>query len=979
MSVYPSPTAVRGDHIAGTTVPAADPQAAGAAAATAPPFPRPSGLFAPSPLVASESSAPTDEPSAQCAAPSLLPESLGPIAPAVVELQQSAAPHSVPASVAESAKWLASSSSAAASCAHPQASTLKDGRENREKQISFPSSAPIGSAQRAMLVCSSKRSQPARPHVSISSPSFAGLSAMDMSEDDDTHAASAATVVSTSLPVAAASGAASSSMLPAASNNAQSTSGRVHPSRVGQLNMGGAAVPPPIAARPSRPTPSASSGDRAPSSKGSVPSWFALICSEATLQQQLAENSAASAASSPLSCDPSAAFCLVVDPRLFPAGTNDAASLHQAIAARSDLTQVETIVAAWKPQLTAAPADMMCAFVNDTGVGQAPRLHVQFNSQAGMAHALHTVKCLVPCCVTSASGWGRGPCGPLRHRLPERVDIECKLTSDVTDIKNAAKKAAAIKTLLSELNMEQTDHWIPSNEKPHRFVLSVLPRAIELVALTNLVNRINTSGFQLFGLRVRASAPNCSSLARCTQCGLLGHSGQSCTQYRGVACRVVMREPASYRFMIDLKKATNAPRAYLGQDLSERSPHRLITLLFDGLKSDSTAAQLMEIGSRGMTRFVLPFRDLVADVRMVNVRDRLQECKRCGSMVRPHQCQLHEPGRPFAARRPDASSPLQRAVTQSHCGRAAAVAVSSNVCKSWRLKKSCPRLDSNRRCNWQHPADHTVSERQICYDFRDTGLCARGGGCKFSHSHMPAQAPPALDAPAPSPPASVAASHQLAPASAAAAAAPAPALAPEAPAEAPFTQVPPRRRGRQPAASPSSAAAASTQAAAAAPVSASHKKRKVATAELRTPLVTPERSAGEAKSASAVASPPSDVRGWGDECGSEKGELQVAAPPRSASPARGSIAMSSLSSLPSPLKSAAAAATPKHTQRKQRVAKAAASTLSDSSSSASAARGLSRSPSPFRPPTLTAAASSSLSMCTASESDQASSNASNHQ
>ncbi|MDR3740319.1 MAG: hypothetical protein P4L40_14995, partial [Terracidiphilus sp.] len=101
---------------------------------------------------------------------------------------------------------------------------------------------------------------------------------------------------------------------------------------------------------------------------------------------------------------------------------------------------METIVAAWKPQLTAAPADVICAFVNDTGVGQAARLHVQFDSHAGMAHALNTVKSLVPCCVTSASGWGRGPCGPLRHRLPERVDIECKLTPDITDIKNAAKK-----------------------------------------------------------------------------------------------------------------------------------------------------------------------------------------------------------------------------------------------------------------------------------------------------------------------------------------------------------------------------------------------------------------------------------------------------------------------------------------------------------------------------------------------------------
>ena len=523
-------------------------------------------------------------------------------------------------------------------------------------------------------------------------------------------------------------------------------------------------------------------------------------------------------------------------------------------------------------------------------------------------------------------------------------------------------------------------HWIPSNEKPHRFVLSVLPRAIELVALTNQVNRINTSGFQLFGLRVRASAPNCSSLARCTQCGLLGHSGQSCTQYRGVACRVVMREPASYRFMTDLKKATNAPRAYLGQDLSERSPHRLITLLFDDLISDSTAAQLMEIGSRGLTDSVLPIRDLVADVRMVNVRDRLQECKRCGSMVRPHQCQLHEPGRPIAARRPNASSPLQRAVAQSE--RAAAVAASSNVCKTWRWKKSCPRLDSNRRCNWQHPADHTVSKRQICYDFRDTGHCARGGGCTFSDSHVPVQAPPAVDAPAPSPAASAAASHQLAPAAAAAAAAaaPAPALASEAPAEAPFTQVPPRRRGRQPGASPASAAAASsTHAAAAAPVSASHKKRKVATAELRTPVVTPERGAVEAKSVSAAASSPSDIRGWADECDLEEGELQAVAPPRSASPASGSIAMSSLSSLPSPVKSAAAAPTPKHVQRKPRVAKAAAATSSDSSSCASAQRSLSLRAPAFRPSSPTAAASSSLVMRCSSESDQASSNASNHQ
>ena len=139
------------------------------------------------------------------------------------------------------------------------------------------------------------------------------------------------------------------------------------------------------------------------------------------------------------------------DTRRIAEDSDDAKQLAQAIAARGDSRQVEAIVAAWKPELKAAPADMHCAFVKESGVHRQLCLHVQFATREDMARALSAVECLVPCCVGATSLWGIPPCSQLRHAVMERVDIECTFDKDVPDIKDDAKRRAAVDTLLEKL------------------------------------------------------------------------------------------------------------------------------------------------------------------------------------------------------------------------------------------------------------------------------------------------------------------------------------------------------------------------------------------------------------------------------------------------------------------------------------------------------------------------------------------------
>jgi hypothetical protein len=107
-----------------------------------------------------------------------------------------------------------------------------------------------------------------------------------------------------------------------------------------------------------------------------------------------------------------------------------------------------------------------------------------------------------------------------------------------------------------------------------------------------------------------------------------------------------------------------------------------------------------------------------------------------------------------------------------------------HMCKSWRQKKACPRLDAGLPCDFDHPADYVVQPK-LCHQFTRTGHCNHGTTCRYEHSaaarsaHQAAEAPVDVIAPpapaASAPPAAPATPPLLAASAAAAAAAAAPA------------------------------------------------------------------------------------------------------------------------------------------------------------------------------------------------------------
>jgi hypothetical protein len=167
------------------------------------------------------------------------------------------------------------------------------------------------------------------------------------------------------------------------------------------------------------------------------------------------------------------------------------------------------------------------------------------------------------------------------------------------------------------------------------------------------VARINSANLQFEGHTIRAQAPNVPSLARCSQCSALGHPSVACTEYRGVALRILWKQPANFATAMELKHLSGAARAYLGHDLNTREASRKLTLLFDHLADQPPDTHLRQIGARlGAHLFAL--QDQLVDTYIVNLSDRLAECIHCGSMDRAHPCPVGAFRPPHAHQRQDA-------------------------------------------------------------------------------------------------------------------------------------------------------------------------------------------------------------------------------------------------------------------------------------------------------------------------------------
>lgn len=392
---------------------------------------------------------------------------------------------------------------------------------------------------------------------------------------------------------------------------------------------------------------------------------------------------------------------------------------------------------------------------------QPRRVHVNFSSLAGLAAALLACPFLVRCgSLLSGSAWaGAASCGDVkRHQLPELLQLSCIPSASSSGALSQLLNTDAA-ALLREMQLDYTAWWPASsmavhnrgnannnnnnNEPPSRITLLVLPRSI--LTLSADIERLH-GRFSLWGGKVRVQGVNQPSLRRCTQCDEIGHDSSKCAKYSGLALRLLFKQPLPFAAMLSIRQTAQAKLAFLGSSVDEMQPSRRLTLLFDAQADDLT--KMEEI----LARLAPVISDLGSDLQqapdVVNVQHRHRECRECGWLppsgqpASSHVCPFsmqHGP-LPFRSQRPAAAITAPAAAQQSSSRERASVARDSSaspdtagVCKSWRRNKTCPRLDKQQRCEFQHPAHSEPAN--VCFEWQRTGVCSRGLVCRFSASH----------------------------------------------------------------------------------------------------------------------------------------------------------------------------------------------------------------------------------------------------
>lgn len=579
--------------------------------------------------------------------------------------------------------------------------------------------------------------------------------------------------------------------------------------------------------------------------------------------------------------------CLTFDIAQFAVGGEDNKK-HGAVLA-SSVEEVLPLVLAWQPQLVGA--GVACSFV------KAARVHVQFRSHAHMAAALKATRLLMQCGATS-SVWDVEACGPRRHDRPEKLELSCSPSDGMPHA--ASDLPAAITHLLkNEMQLEFTSHWISSQYTAARVgtgyvVVNVLPRSISLVDLTETVERLNAAKHTLWGGVVHVHAPIMPSLARCKDCGKLGHEPNACPRYSGVALRLLFSAPVPYAMLLELVERMGARKeSFLGH-AALLLPHRKVTLLFDVDKSQvDVSARLKSL----LEPVLWQYGRLMCDApRIVDVQNRLKECAECGSSDKVHACRWPQIKLGQQLQRGGGMGQPKQQQGKPSLGSASApasvVPAGDMMCRSWRRSCTCPRLARGDRCRYEHPATYVVPQ-SVCFNFRDTGSCSRGEACRFQHAAPQQQpmaaVPPSVPAAAAAAAAVVRAAATVAPAVVASVAAAAAARV-----DVPTAVPVPKKAARTPAASPARKGDSESRTA---PTSA--RKRKATDSQLQ-----------------GKPSPraPNDPNSWGAQSDGEE-EKQSASSSSSVAVAvsrQGSAPLSSLSALSSPLSNSATV------QKKQR-------------------------------------------------------------
>ena len=417
-----------------------------------------------------------------------------------------------------------------------------------------------------------------------------------------------------------------------------------------------------------------------------------------------------------------ACHCLVFDAAAFATGSDDAKQLAALVAssghARKDLL---ASVLLWRPWLGQA-GSLACAFVEPS----ERRLHLQFRTHSALAAALAHGKELVRCGSIPPSAWHKvAPCGLPRHELPEKLELSCVTNAPPSAMNDLP---AAIKKLLQDdMKLDYTCHWFPgshSRELPAKVTLHVLPRLVSPADLAATVARLRGLKATLWGHEVEVHAPNTPALARCRDCGELGHGGQTCPTYSGTALRLLFKTPAPFTMLEHLQEMTKARLAFLGHSFGLFQPHRKVTLMFDVDGSDAEAVQVL---TRQVGEALQLLMDMLQEApRLVHPRDRLRECRECGALAQ-HACPfLSERSKPQGRKPSQAGQRSDRVPSPNKGNQAgpapAAPAAPLAACRKFRRDGVCPNGD---KCKYLHVQQH-------CFDFAN-GFCRRGNGCKFPH------------------------------------------------------------------------------------------------------------------------------------------------------------------------------------------------------------------------------------------------------
>ena len=259
----------------------------------------------------------------------------------------------------------------------------------------------------------------------------------------------------------------------------------------------------------------------------------------------------------------STCHCLVINDAVLAPNSADQHKFISLLSCK-DTTSASAALLAWMPVLAGAGT----FFARSDNVNR--RVHVNFETAAGLARALLSSPLLIRCGSQRTSPWFRAShcCGKAKHEQPEMLQLTCtpKPGESTVDMERS------IDALLQDMNFGYTVRWlggrVPRAQRndPHtsdpRIVINVLPRDIRVDSVRTLVNRLHDV-HTLFGSAVHVQAPNIPELVRCRHCRGLGHPSDVCPLYTGHALRFLFKQPTSHWMVVRLQEQLQAKSGYL--------------------------------------------------------------------------------------------------------------------------------------------------------------------------------------------------------------------------------------------------------------------------------------------------------------------------------------------------------------------------------------------------------------------------------